>query len=186
MTLMRSTDDVLSERITAIHTLDESLSNFWRSLPVEFRLTPSAIAAVSPDLLPKLLLMNIVYHQSLCALHASIVPLFSWSPGDDSWSTARHLSAQVAFEHAVEVSSVIAATLSDYSRISAMPSFISYAAYCGCAIQIPFMWCANELVRDRAQANVRTNIKMIDAMAAYWKFAASLVRDLMLMSLQIH
>ncbi len=119
---------------------------------------------------------NIVYHQSLCALHASIVPLFCWSAGDDSWSSARQLSAQVAFEHACAASALLITVNSTYKRLSAMPSFIAFAAYSGCAVQIPFMWCSNLAVRERAHSNVMANIKMIDTMAAYWKFAALMVR----------
>ncbi|KAK5283854.1 hypothetical protein LTR07_008212 [Exophiala xenobiotica] len=55
-----------------------------------------------------------------------------------------------------------------------MPSFIAYGAYCGCAIQIPFMWSSSRSVRERANANVKANMKMINMMARYWKFAALL------------
>ena len=120
--------------------------------------------------------MNIVYHQSLCALHASIVPLFSWGAGD-GWLSARQLSAQVAFEHACAASELIHAVLSTFDRLAAMPSFIAYAAYSGCAIQIPFMWSSNTAVKDRARANVRANVKMLHILGAYWKFAALLVSE---------
>ena len=89
------------------------------------KLTSSNVAALPQDVLPKVLLMNIVYHQSLCTIHASIVPLFSWGVGDSNWASARQLSAQVAFEHACEASTLIAAVLSTHPRLSAMPSFIS-------------------------------------------------------------
>jgi hypothetical protein len=46
----------------------------------------------------------------------------------------------------------------------------------GCAIQIPFMWCQNPTVQERMRTNVRANIDIIQAVAAYWKFAALLVR----------
>lgn len=143
----------------------------------DFKLTSSNIAAVPQEALPKLVLINIVYHQSLCALHASIVPLFCLSPGDGSWSSARQLSAQVAFEHACAASALINVVHSTISQLSSMPSFVAYAAYSGCAIQIPFMWCSNETVRERAHANVKSNIRMIHTMAAYWKFAALLVSN---------
>lgn len=85
------------------------------------------------------------------------------------------MSAQVAFEHAGTVSKLIQVVLSSYERLSAMPSFIAYAAYCGCAIQIPFMWCLNESVRDTVRRNVQANVKMIHTMADSWKFAGILV-----------
>ncbi|KAK4498842.1 hypothetical protein PRZ48_009352 [Zasmidium cellare] len=55
-----------------------------------------------------------------------------------------------------------------------MPTFVAYAAYGGCAILIPFMWCSNPMVRRRAQAYVQANMRMINAMAEYFKFAALL------------
>jgi hypothetical protein len=138
-------------------------------------LAPLNVAEVPQDHLPKVLLINVVYHQSLCALHASIVPLFCWSPGDETWASARQLSAQIAFEHALAASELIEAVITTYPRLGAMPSFVAYAAYSGCAIQMPFLWCSKQAVKDRAQANVRANIQMIHAMASYWKFAALLV-----------
>ncbi|KAH7011168.1 hypothetical protein EDB80DRAFT_711345 [Ilyonectria destructans] len=161
-------------KLTDIHALDERISDWWRNVRPALKLNPSNIAAVPHDALPKILLANLVYHQSLCALHASIVPLFCWGPGDDSWATARQLSAQLAFDHACRVSELIAGVFSTYPRLSAMPNFVAYAAYCGCAIQIPFMWCLNLKIRERAHANVKANVRMIHTMAHYWKFAALL------------
>ena len=173
--LMRSPGSSLSERIPAIYAHHDELAKWWQKVPPNLKLSSTNIAVVPWDALPNVLLINVVYHQSLCALHASIVPLFSWDAGDESWSSARQLSAQVAFEHACETSALISAVLTTYPKLSAMPSFVAYAAYSGCAIQIPFLWCLNEKVRQQAHANVKANIDMIHAMANYWKFAAMLV-----------
>ncbi|OBT75851.1 hypothetical protein VF21_04434 [Pseudogymnoascus sp. 05NY08] len=76
--------------------------------------------------------------------------------------------------------SSISARVSDIHALDAqiaecaIPSFIAYAAYCGCAIQIPFLWCSEPSVREKAHANVRTNIRMIHLSAKYWKFSALL------------
>lgn len=143
-----------------------------------FKLTPATITVSNDsESFPRVLLLNAVYYQSLGALHASIVPLFSWGSGDDSWSTARQCSAQIAYDQACSFSELIKAVLSTYIRTSAIPTFVAYAAYSGCAVQIPFMWCSNTVVRERINANVRANIKMIQNVAAYWKFAALLVTN---------
>lgn len=167
----------MSTKVPAIHALDEQLSEWWRKLPPALRLTSSNMVNTPNDLLPKILLLNVVYHQSRCALHASIVPLFCWGQGDETWSTARQTWAQVAYDHACAISELLDAVLLTFNRLSAMPSFIAYAAYCGCAIQIPFMWSSNQTVRERTTANVRTNVQMISTIAAYWKFAALLVNQ---------
>jgi hypothetical protein len=125
--------------------------------------------------LPKILLVNLVYHQSLCALHSSIVPLFCWSKGDGSYSSARQVSAQVAYEHSCSISNLIRSALLTNFPISAMPLFVAYAAYSSCAVQIPFLWCSEVLVKQRARANVEANINMIQQMSSYWKLASLLV-----------
>ncbi|KIX03502.1 uncharacterized protein Z518_07055 [Rhinocladiella mackenziei CBS 650.93] len=107
LSFIKSSGPCLSARVPAIHALDEKISDWWRRLPPDFRLTPSSIATAPQEALPKILLVNIVYHQSLCALHASIVPLFCWGEGDDSWSSARQLSAQIAYDHACAASTLI-------------------------------------------------------------------------------
>lgn len=161
--------------MTAIYALDDKVSFWWRKLPTSLKLKPESLTTVSDVDLPRILLTNLVYHQTLCVLHASIVPLFCWTAGDDGWSTARQSSAQIAYEHACTVSALVRAALASHAKLSAMPTFIAYAAYGGCAILIPFMWCSNLAVRYQAQAGVRSNIRMIHGMADYWKFAALLV-----------
>ncbi len=175
ITCIKMTEPSLATKLPAMYALHEKLSDWWRRLPAELRLTPANIAAVSKNMLTRILLVNVVYHQSLCALHASIVPLFCWGKGDETWSTARQLSAQLAYEHACTTSELLDAVLSTVDKFNAMPSFIAYGAYCGCAIQIPFMWSSSRSVRERANANVKANMKMINMMATYWKFAALLV-----------
>ena len=138
---------------------------------------PSDIPNVAFDILPKLVLLHVIYHQSLTALHASIVPLFSWSPGDESWLSARQISAQVAFDHACTASDLFRAVLTHFSMLSAIPSFVAYAAYCGCAIQIPYMWCSQQTVMEKAHQNVKVNIKIITTLSEYWKLNSLFVRD---------
>jgi hypothetical protein len=170
--LIKSPESNISERVTGILALDDDLSAWWQSLRPDFKLNSVNIALLPVDQVSNVLLINLFYHQSLCALHASIIPLFSWSKGDETWTSARKLSAQVAFEHGCEISALNALALA--SGITARHTFVAYAAYSGCAIQIPFMWCSNVEVKARADANVRTNIQMIRTMAPYWKFAALL------------
>jgi hypothetical protein len=168
----------LSVKVPAIHALDQRLSDWWQRLRPEFKLDPLNVSSVPEDIFPKVLLLNIAYHQSLCALHASIVPIFCWGEGDEVWLSARQLSAQRAYEHACAASELLYPVLSSYDRLCAMPSFISYAAYCGCAIQIPFLWSSNPALKQRAITNVRTNVRMVQTIADYWKFAALLVRNM--------
>lgn len=175
ITSIKSSDTMFANKIAEIQVLDERLLTFWRNLPQSLKLTPSNVSEMDPFWLPKILLLNLVYHQCFCTLHASIVPLFCWTKEDEDWSLARKTSAQIAYEHACSVSDLIKAVLSHSSNLTNIPTFVSYTAYCGCAIQIPFMWSADTAVRQRAHVNVRANIKMIKATAVCWKFADLLV-----------
>ena len=145
--LIKSPESSISERITGIYALHNDMSRWWSDLCSDFKPSSSNVATIPKDRLSNTLLLNLVYHQSLCALHASIIPLFSWSLGGDrSWSTARQSSAQVAFEHACKASTLMGAILSVDNSFAATHTFVAYAAYSGCAIQIPFMWCLDAAV----------------------------------------
>ena len=149
----------------------------WRSnIPRSLELTPATIPTTSMSILPRLLLIHIVYHQCLCALHSSIVPLFTSSETDDSWGYAIQLSAQTAYDHSNIACALFEAALSHLGGSGTFASFIAYAAYCACAIQIPFLWCQQLNVKERAQVNVRSALKLINSMAKFWKFSALLVR----------
>ncbi|OQU96863.1 Fungal specific transcription factor domain-containing protein isoform 3 [Cladophialophora immunda] len=172
--LVKSPESSTSERLQAIYALDDRISKWRTELPDSLQLTVDLVTEIPDEALPNLLLLHIVHHQCLCALHASVVPLFCWSAADATWSAARQMSAQVAYDNACAASVLIDAVLSSFRRLSAIPSFVAYAAYCGAAIQIPFMWSTEPTVKQRAYEHVRANTKMIRTLAKYWKFAALL------------
>jgi hypothetical protein len=174
--LMRTPATKMDTRISAIHALHNRVSQWWEKLPDSLGLTPASVSKIPLDVLPKLLLIHTVYHQSIAVLHASVVPVFSLSPGDESWLPARQISAQVALEHACAASDLFDAVLTHFSLLSAIPSFVAYAAYCGCAVQIPFMWCSEGKVKERTQRNVRINLKVITTLSQYWKLSSLFVR----------
>ena len=148
------------ERLSATHSLDDRLNKWWTRLPDALRVDTVSTQLVCDDNLGKTVLLNVLYHQSKCALHSSVVPLFSWSKQESGFSTAIQVSAQVAYEHATAVSELLNLVLANQRRLSTIPSFVSYAAYCGTAIQIPFMTSTDPIVRERAQNNFRVNRKV--------------------------
>jgi hypothetical protein len=174
MSVVRSEGD-LNSRLQEIFRVENNISTWWNNVPVTFKLDASTVSTVPRNDLPKIVLTNLVYHQSLCVLHSSIVPLFCWSKGDRTFSSARQLSAQVAFDHATTISSLISAILVAGCPLSSMPIFVAYAAYSSCGIQIPFLWCSELSVKERAQSNIDANVKMIQGMSGYWKLASLLV-----------
>ncbi|KAK2676941.1 Zn(2)-C6 fungal-type DNA-binding domain [Fusarium oxysporum f. sp. vasinfectum] len=173
VTVVKSDGD-LNLRVQEIFRVENNISSWWNNVPGSFKLDAPFVTSISQKDLPKIILTNLVYHQSLCALHSSIIPLFCWSKGDKTYSSARQLSAQVAFDHATAISSLISAILTASCPLSSMPIFVAYAAYSSCAIQIPFLWCSELSVRERAQSNIDANVKMIQGMSNYWKLASLL------------
>lgn len=163
-------------RLTAIQIIDARIQTYWSNLPDELRLNGrTSLSKVDVDALQGILLLNIVYHQCLCALHSSIVPLFSWSKSDWDATYALHLSAQIALDHANSISSLFRATLELPWDFNKMPSFLGYAAYCACAIQMPFLWCTRPEVKQQAHMNVVTNLNVILIIGKIWKFVQLLV-----------
>ena len=130
--LVRSRPSNPAERLSAIYALDEELRRWWNRLPSGLKIDTTGALKVDTDLVPNLLLLNVFFHQSLCVLHSSLVPIFSWSNDEERSPIALQVSAQTAYDHACEVSKLIECVFNGYERLSAIPSFVAYAAYCGC------------------------------------------------------
>ncbi|RBR23141.1 uncharacterized protein FIESC28_04136 [Fusarium coffeatum] len=174
VSVVRWKDTDLSTRIQQIFKTESEITTWWQRVPDNFRLDASTALTTDQNSLPIILLTNLIYHQSLCVLHSSIVPLFCWSKGDNAYSSARHLSAQIAYEHACTISSLVRAVSNSGCPFSSMPIFVAYAAYSSCAVQIPFLWCSQPGVKAQAQLNVQANMNMIQEMSSYWKLASLL------------
>jgi hypothetical protein len=170
-------------RIAAIHQLDAEIRKWWAQFPKNLHLSPETLPKFHRVDLTKVLLIHIVYHQCLCAIHSSIVPLFSWGPDDPTQVLAQQLSAQLAYEHACAISKLLKMVLDYFPDMSSFPSFIGYAAYCSYAVQIPFKSCLNPPVRELAQMNTAVNLWVVQGMSRYWKFMGLLVRTLCLSNL---
>ncbi|QPC79169.1 hypothetical protein HYE68_009921 [Fusarium pseudograminearum] len=156
--IVRCKETALSSRIQQIFAIEDKILTWWANVPLCFKVDASANSNVYPESLPKILLINFVYHQS----------------GDISQSSARQLSAQIAFEHAGAISVLTSRILGTSCSLSAMPIFVAYAAYSSCAIQIPFLWCSEPTVRAKARSNVELNMGVIEGMSSYWKLASLL------------
>ncbi|KAI3037155.1 hypothetical protein CBS147352_11095 [Aspergillus niger] len=168
--LIKQTGLSLASHLVEIQTLDGRIHEAWSKLDASFHLDCTGLAVVPSDDLPKLLLLHVIYHQCLCSLHSSIVPLFSWSPCEGVFAYAQQLSAQTAFEHANSVSRLLHAALELDWDARRMPSFIGYAAYSACAIQTPFLWCSQPIVKQRAVCNILANLKTLQILGKHWSF----------------
>lgn len=172
---MKTTGSNHQARITTIHQLDAEIRKWWVQLPPNLQLNPTTLPTFQRVDLTKVLLVHVIYHQCLCALHASIVPLFTWGPDLLNQALAQEFSAQLAYENACATSRLFKMMLDHSQDMSDFPSFLGYAAYCSFAVQVPFRWCLDASVRETAQNNTAINLRVIQVMGGYWKFIALLV-----------
>jgi hypothetical protein len=131
--LVKQSETNRALRLASIQALDGRINEWWSKLYQSLQITPAEMLL---NFVPSLLLVHIIYHSCLCALHSSIVPLFSRSTSDAASSYARQLSAQSALQHANAISSLLGAAREVPLDPARIPSFIGYAAYCACAIQV--------------------------------------------------
>ncbi|KAL1961575.1 hypothetical protein VTN77DRAFT_1427 [Rasamsonia byssochlamydoides] len=177
-TTIAKSDLDMASYVATLYGLDDEIASWRRNLP-EFMVLGASMMNWQPhDALPRLLLINIIYHQCLCALHSSIVPLFCCGNPSHDWETTRTSSARVAYEHANAMSELIGAALNMCWDVSRIPSFVGFAAYCASAIQIPFTWCSDPEVAREAHQNVTVNVNVIRELGKYWKLVALLETNL--------
>ncbi|KIW34670.1 uncharacterized protein PV07_01437 [Cladophialophora immunda] len=167
-----------NNQLDNLQTLHSRVEAWNSSIPGAWRFTPTLLDS-SATHLPFYILLHILYHQSLCTLHSSIVPLFSWGHSEPGLNFARQTSAQEAFERACSVSTCLKAILQSSLSPDRIPSFVGYAAYASCAVQIPFRWCTDPVVRARVSANLVANLKIMQQMGLYWRFISLLCTNVM-------
>ncbi|KEF58410.1 uncharacterized protein A1O9_06336 [Exophiala aquamarina CBS 119918] len=172
-TLIKSSTLSQENRQAAIYEHDTAVKKWWRGVPDSFRLTPTAptnLATFDRVDLMKIVMINTIYLQSLCALHSSIVPLFSWGPSNLTSEMAQHFSAQVAYHNACLLSELLGMYLEYSTDMAGISSYIGFAAYCSFAIQVPFIKCLNPTVKERAKRNTAINLRVIRGLSEYWRF----------------
>jgi hypothetical protein len=159
-----------------IYELENDIASWRRDLPASIACSPGHMALHPQDTIPKVLLINIAYHQCQCALHSSLVPLYSCGPHQLGWIAIRTASAQVAFEHANSISALLNEALESCWDISRIPPFVGFAAYCASSVQLAFTWCSDPKVAAEARINISNNLSVIRQLGKYWKLIAALVR----------
>ena len=166
-----------ASQLKVLQDLNTKVDEWWSRVPNSFKLPPDPCSSAPEHALPLLLLLRVVYHQSLCVLHSSNVPLFSYRPTTECVPYARQISAQLSFEHANMISQLLKAVPKYSIDPDRLPSFVGYAAYTACAVQIPFFWCMNQDVQDLVRSNFLANLRIIQQMGKYWKLITLLVSD---------
>jgi hypothetical protein len=124
------------------------------------------------------LILHVIYHQSMCALHASVVPLISLGTARhfNPYAHAQRLSAQVAYENACHVSSLVSKAVSRCPEDAYKWSgFVGYALYCSCACQLPFLWSVESSISAFASKNIKANLETMAKIGQNWRYVLNLV-----------
>lgn len=178
--LIRETTQDPAAKLTAVNQLDARLRQWRAGLPGCFAsvLDNSTTAVDDARLRSALLILHIIYHQCVCALHASVVPLFSLRPSTSGQLAnlySQRLSAQMAYEHAGHIATlahqVLARHPDDAFRWS---GFVGFALYCACAIQLPFLWSVEPETVERVRAHIRANLETMAKIGRNWRYVLNL------------
>ncbi|KID80450.1 zinc finger transcription factor 1, partial [Metarhizium brunneum ARSEF 3297] len=166
----------IEERLSNMQTLDIALRKWRNGLPDMFAFNSTNLEHYQPSEVSQILLINILFHQSLCVLHASIIPLFTFCRIRPGCEDAQIRSAQTAFDHAQHISSLLQKCMASHSE--GHWGFIGYSAYCSSAIQLPFLWCQSPDVAAKATANIKTNAQVMRRTGKHWKLISGLEKHL--------
>ncbi|OAQ71000.1 transcription factor [Pochonia chlamydosporia 170] len=173
---IQSTELEFGERLATIQAMDTELRKWRNSLPEVFTFTETKARNCDPSALSQVLLINVLFHQSLCVLHASIIPLFTFCRVSPGHGDAQTRSAQTAFDHAKHISSLLQKCATSHNKDQS--GFIGYSAYCSSAIQLPFLWCQATDVAARVTTNIKTNSLVMSRVGKRWKLVAGLEKHL--------
>lgn len=161
----------MDQKLMSLQKLDSRLKEWQKGLPSVFSLHLMDQRTKAQE--SQAIMLHMMYHQIMCTLHSSIVPLFSFSPQEENYRFFKSTSAQTALFHARQISAVFAQG-NLWNRTIAT-GFLGYAAYCSTAIQMPFLWCEKEQVRANAHSNIVANLDALHAIGRHWKLIATLV-----------
>jgi hypothetical protein len=190
--LIRDAEQEPVARLSALNLLDAQLRRWRAHLPPCFSLSVMSTAsrgapndADDDRLRLSVLILHVIYHQCMCALHAFVVPLFSLGPARpfEPYMYGQRLSAQMAYENACEISSVVHTAVSHHPDDAFRWSgFVGYALYCSCAIQLPFLWSVEPAITANARRNIKANLETMAKIGRNWRYVLNLVRECCLLS----
>ncbi len=163
-----------SERLDEFLKLDRRLESIGEKLPLDFKYSgPSSFT--SPKLDPYTLFsLQSLYRLCACALHSSLVPLFSSTPPDPDISKKLvRMCAEEAVKHSVITLDMATSFLSirpDKSRLSSMTG---YAMFVSSAIQIRSLGAQGKLKTHAG--HIRAAISILRELNQYWTPLRALV-----------
>ncbi|KAH7323447.1 hypothetical protein BKA65DRAFT_510823 [Rhexocercosporidium sp. MPI-PUGE-AT-0058] len=157
-----------SSRIATLFELDQRLGIVFDNLHPDLRYQ-QADSFTSPKLDPyRIFSIHSLYRLCACALHTSIVPLFSQSPSTPLVSKKLvRISAEESVRHAslmLDMASVFLTTRPDISRL---PSIMGYAMFVACTVQFKSL-VAQKRLQQYGTSSFRGAVCILEHLKEYW------------------
>lgn len=162
-------------RISKLTSLDRRLEDVYENIHPDFRSTTSAALANAKCDPYRLFGLHAIYHLCACALHSSIVPVFSGASPDPHISKKQtRLSAEESVKHSIMLADMATTFTSIYIDKSRISSFTGYALFVSCNIQFKARVAQGRL-RSHGTSRLNAAISIIEELKDYWQPQGSIV-----------
>lgn len=165
-----------ADRLQEFLTLDRRLETVFENLHSDFKYSgPSSFT--SPKLDPYTLFsLQCLYRLCACALHSSLVPLFSSDPSDPEISkNLVRMCAEETVKHSVITLDMATAFLSTRPDKSRLSSTTGYAMFVSSAVQIRSLTAQGKLKTHAGY--LKAAITILRQLKEYWSLLRGLVSD---------
>jgi hypothetical protein len=168
----------ISLRFATLHELDGRLGLVLENLHPDLRYVGASTFAVVKLDPYKLFELHCLYRLCACALHSSVVPLFSSTPSTNTTASSKmvRLSAEEAVKHAVTTLKMATVFLSAIRPdISRLPSITGFAMYVASVIYVKSLVAQRELTSAPSNTTnfphigrLKAAVSILDRLKDYW------------------
>ena len=164
-----------STKIAGLLELDRRMAKIYDSFHPHLQFV-NATTFTSPKIDKyRLLTLHLLYRASNCALHSSIVPLFSNSTTNPHVSKkVVWLSAEESVKHAALMLDMATAFMSSRPDISRLPSIVGFAMFVASTVQFKSLGAQRKL-QTYGTGRFRAAIFILDRLKEYWDSLQGLV-----------
>jgi hypothetical protein len=162
---------------TALLELDRRLGHVFENFHPAYRYL-SVASFGSPKLDPySLFHLNSIYHFSACALHSSIIPLFSNTPsGQQVPRKLLRISAEEAERHSAITLDMATAFLSTRPDISRLPSITGFAMFVASTIHFKSL-VAQRKLQTYGVGKLKAALSILERLKDHWRHLNDLVNN---------
>lgn len=164
-----------SKRFSGLLDLDRRLGNVYDNFHPHIQYV-NPITFTSPKIDKyRLFTVHCLYRSTSCALHSSVVPLFSnHATNPHASKKAMRLSAEESVKHAAIILEMATAFMNSRPDISRLPSIVGFAMFVASTIQFKSLGAQRKL-QTHGTGRFKAAIFILDHLKAYWDSLEGLV-----------